>query len=67
MDKEAKMLRRKRRMTYDPEASIKVKREPRFEPILEEESSEHKMARELVHHILLQATNNKGRGCPGVP
>lgn len=52
MDKEAKMLRRKRRMTYDPDASIKVKREPRFEPILEDETSEHKVARELISDIM---------------
>jgi hypothetical protein len=63
MDNEAKMLRRNRRMTYNPDSIIKPKREPMFEPILEEESSEHRTARELVHHTLLiaQATNNKGR------
>lgn len=52
MDNEAKMLRRNRRMTYDPDACIKVKREPMFEPILEEESSEHRMARDFICDIM---------------
>jgi hypothetical protein len=46
------MLSRKRRMTFDSDYFMKEKKLPGFEPILEEESSEHKVAKELICSII---------------